>query len=559
MARRFRSALPGLVLGLVACPALAGAAPTSAAASATGPADRVFPGLLLAGLGCVVALVAWRFLSPASPARPIALGCAPALLLLGGYLLANANRAPTAGVAPPTPVALANPVAADAASRERGRALFAANCTSCHGAGGRGDGPLAPTLNPRPANLGDAHMSAHRDPDLYLYISNGIPGSAMAAWSDRLAERDRWDLVNFVRTLAPAAGGATGATPAVAVGTRPPARLSGSPVPPGLAGRLYFGADGRLWTLDPGDGAPVDLTPKRSRDTLAAEPALSPDGATIAFTLVALPALGQGGGTSATPGSDIYLLDLRSGEQRRVLEHARPATLIESLNWTPDGRALIYASSVPLLAADGTLTGIAHEVQRLDLATGQRATLIEDGRSPALSPDGALLAYVAVDPRTFETTLWLANADGGGRRQLVGAQGGFADFLSPRFSPDGARIAFSVAGGPGVEPPPPSPSANGAPERLWRWLIAPIAPPGAAAHGLPGDIWLVARDGGEVQRLTALYEDQPVPAWSPDGRWIAVLGGSGLYVVRADGGDLVRRSKVGGSGSLVWAPGGSAP
>ncbi len=356
---------------------------------------------------------------------------------------------------------------------------------------------------------------------------------------------------------ASAVGG--GGAPAPALGTRPPARLSASPVATTFAGRLVYAADGRLWSLDPNGGDPVDLTPTRSRDTMAGDPALSPDGTTLAFTLLALPTLGQDGRATVAPGSDIYLLNLRSGEQRRVLEHDRPAVLFESLCWTRDGRALLFASTSPILAGNGTLTGIAREVQRLDLASGQRATLIADAFSPALSPDGAQLAYVASDPRTFETSLWLANADGSARRQLVGTAGGFADFLAPRFSPDGTQIVFSVAGGPGVEQPSPSPPTIGVPARLLRWLTASLIPQEAAAHGLPGDLWLVGRDGSGLQRLTALYEDQPIPAWSPDGRWIAILGGGGIYFARTDGAELVKRSGAGGSGSLVWAAGWPRP
>ena len=348
-------------------------------------------------------------------------------------------------------------------------------------------------------------------------------------------------------------------TAAQAVGTRPPARLSASPIAAALAGRLIYAVEGRLWSLDPNGGGPVDLTPNRSRDTMAGDPALSPDGTTLAYTLLALPTLGQDGRATVAPGSDLYLLNLRSGEQRRVLEHDRPATLIESLNWTRDGHALIFASTSPILAPSGALIGVAREIQRLDLASGQRATLIADAFSPALSPDGAQLAYVASDSRTFETSLCLANADGSARRQLVGTAGGFADFLAPRFSPDGQQIAFSVAGGPGVEPPSPSPPTGGAPARFLRWFLAPLIPQQVAAHGLPGDLWLVGRDGGGLQRLTALYEDQPIPAWSPDGRWIAILAGGGIYFVRTDGAELARRSGAGGSGSLIWVAGWPRP
>ncbi len=450
-------------------------------------------GLLLIGLAIGCVLVALRFLRPASLARVLPLGCAPAAVLTGCYLLLNERHAASgdAGGIAIAPVATRSTAAG---SPDRGRGLFATNCVTCHGMQGRGDGPVAATLNPRPANLADGHMITHRDSDLYGFISNGIPGSAMAAWQGQLTERERWDLVAYLRTLAPTATGATSALDEPA-GSRPPARLSDEPMPSTLSGELVYAADGRLWSLNVEGGSPVDLTPGRSRDTLAAEPAMAPDGVTLAFTLLALPALGAVGTPVGMPGSNIYLLDLRDGSQRRMLTHDRPGALIESLQWAPDGRALIYGDSTPVLDADGRLGGTSHTVRRLDLDTGRRSTLVEDARSPALSRDGTTLAYVASDPDTFATSLWLADADGENRRQLVGAQGTFADFLAPRFSPDGTRLVFSAAGGPGVEPPPPSPSSSGRSRRFLRWLVAPLAPPSVAAHGLPGDLWLVGRDG----------------------------------------------------------------
>ena len=91
------------------------------------------------------------------------------------------------------------------------------------------------------------------------------------------------------------------------------------------------------------------------------------------------------------------------------------------------------------------------------------------------------------------------------------------------------------------------------PARFLRSLAPPLTLQEVAAHGLPGDLWLIGRDGSGLQRLTALYEDQPIPAWSPDGRWIAILGGGGIYLARTDGSVLVRLSATGGAGSLVWA------
>ena len=94
---------------------------------------------------------------------------------------------------------LANPVERTAASVERGAALFAANCASCHGEAGAGDGPLADSLPAPPANF-TVHVPFHPDGVLFAWISDGIRGTGMPAWSPQLSDQERWDLVNFLRS-----------------------------------------------------------------------------------------------------------------------------------------------------------------------------------------------------------------------------------------------------------------------------------------------------------------------------------------------------------------------
>ena len=93
---------------------------------------------------------------------------------------------------------LANPVALTQESVERGGALFATHCASCHGETGAGDGPLADTLPAPPANF-TVHVPFHPDGVLYAWISDGIRGTGMPAWAGQLSEQDRWDLVNYLR------------------------------------------------------------------------------------------------------------------------------------------------------------------------------------------------------------------------------------------------------------------------------------------------------------------------------------------------------------------------
>jgi len=93
---------------------------------------------------------------------------------------------------------LANPVVRSEESIERGEALFARNCVSCHGEQGAGDGPLADTLPAPPANF-TVHVPFHPDGVLYAWITDGIRGTGMPAWSPQLSDQERWDLVNFLR------------------------------------------------------------------------------------------------------------------------------------------------------------------------------------------------------------------------------------------------------------------------------------------------------------------------------------------------------------------------
>ena len=92
-----------------------------------------------------------------------------------------------------------NPIRADSASLARGKKLFKANCASCHGAKGKGDGPAGAALNPRPADL-TVMAGQHPDGDFAWKIANGR--GPMPAWNGQLSEKNIWDLVNFIQSLA---------------------------------------------------------------------------------------------------------------------------------------------------------------------------------------------------------------------------------------------------------------------------------------------------------------------------------------------------------------------
>ncbi|MCA1553602.1 MAG: c-type cytochrome, partial [Chloroflexi bacterium] len=119
-----------------------------------------------------------------------ALALGVALCAMGTLLTPSAS----AGV-------LVNPIAPDAASLAEGKRVYDANCAACHGASGRGTGPLAATLNPRPSDF-VLHVNQHSDDVLFGWIGDGIAGTAMPAWKDKLSENERWHTLNYIQSLA---------------------------------------------------------------------------------------------------------------------------------------------------------------------------------------------------------------------------------------------------------------------------------------------------------------------------------------------------------------------
>lgn len=94
----------------------------------------------------------------------------------------------------------ANPVPADQASIDRGDELYHITCSLCHGDQGKGDGPVAIYLQNKPADLTSLGVQSLNDGGIFLVISTGIDGK-MPALNENLTVHERWDVVNYLRTL----------------------------------------------------------------------------------------------------------------------------------------------------------------------------------------------------------------------------------------------------------------------------------------------------------------------------------------------------------------------
>jgi mono/diheme cytochrome c family protein/Tol biopolymer transport system component len=449
-----------------------------------------------------------------------------------------------------------NPLRADAQIIRAGQLLYQANCVVCHGATGKGDGPTAAGLNPRPADF-TQHMvpGKHTDGQVFLWIKDGFPGTAMPAWGSRLSDEQIWQLVSYVRTFGPAApiaGGPLAATaapiaggPLVATpvpgqalpGQLQPVPDAHEPLPP-----LIFARQGNICRSD-GTAAPPQQLTTNPAETYAQDPVISPDGTQVAFVALVQPAATA---KLPIPTSVLYVMNLDGSGLREVWKPQ--AGLLGLPTWAPDARSLYVAANGVRAAADSSSERLL-QVMRVDLAGGAARPLLNDALDPTISRDGKQLAYLTLKVDGV-MSLALAAPDGSGARTLIDGSA-FQGFYAPRFSPDGTRIVVAAIGGPKTDSQgmPVAPPSGASPIDTLLGLQAPAT---ADAHGLPWDLWVINTDGSGLRRLTNIYEDLPMAAFAPDGQQIAMMGAGGIYRMDADGGNLRRIDPVGDHGGLDW-------
>lgn len=124
------------------------------------------------------------------------------LLIMSFFFSSNTVEAQTSKkwVAPAAADQLKNPSASDANSAKEGKKLYVANCSPCHGTGGKGDGIAAASVNPKPADHTSAAIQKETDGSLYWKLTEGR--SPMPSYKQILTDAQRWQLINFIRTLA---------------------------------------------------------------------------------------------------------------------------------------------------------------------------------------------------------------------------------------------------------------------------------------------------------------------------------------------------------------------
>ncbi len=95
--------------------------------------------------------------------------------------------------------AFVNPFGADPKAAEEGKKIYEATCWTCHGLEGKGDGPAAATLNPKPADHTSPVFQQQTDGAIFWKITTGR--GQMAPFGESLSKQQRWKLVSYIRTL----------------------------------------------------------------------------------------------------------------------------------------------------------------------------------------------------------------------------------------------------------------------------------------------------------------------------------------------------------------------
>jgi Tol biopolymer transport system component len=212
--------------------------------------------------------------------------------------------------------------------------------------------------------------------------------------------------------------------------------------------------------------------------------------------------------------------------------------------WAPDGRSIYYVREAFTQQAE--VAGQVRQVERRDLATGERTVVAQDGLWPSVSPDGSLLVYVQLSA-AGRSELLVRNLASDMPQQLTGGQ--FAAITSPRFSPDGRTIAFG--GAPFSQLRQPAPRTDSPGGSLLAWLSPP-----AFAHELLAGLWLMDLDGSHLREVGTFKLDGPLVRWASDSNRLLLYDEDGLYRVDVERGQLTVILKPGSYRGFDWLPAG---
>lgn len=305
-----------------------------------------------------------------------------------------------------------------------------------------------------------------------------------------------------------------------------------------LPGKFVYARPQGNLVIQDARGANVRNLVPTNGDTLAQFPSFSPDGMQVVY---AFNYFNQQG----LIVQDIRVVDADGTNARAIITPDHPKTTFDLPVWTPDGKSILFTQAYS--------TGPASEhseIDRVAVTGGAPTKILDDGRIAAISPDGAKIAFRRLDLKTFGSSLWVANSDGGEAKQLVGIDA-FVDISAARFTPDSQGIVFAGSGEPKKKLPGlayRAPHTDDCYFALWFFCAVERAD----AHGLPSDLYYVDLAATKFERLTRAGADSPFPAWSPDGRYLGFLSEIGIFAVDRQTKELFQVTSQGGYGGFDW-------
>ncbi len=351
-------------------------------------------------------------------------------------------------------------------------------------------------------------------------------------------------LCALAAVCAAACGGGGNSTPAGGA-TKAAGTTASGGTKTGGAGSLIIAKTTELTEYDLKSGNEKTLIKADTDNTFILDPALSPDHKHLAY-IVQPPA--NVANNKYDAGSDLWMANRDGGDAHVLVPHAQANQLIRFPQWEDDAHILAVVQEISADAAG--ITRVVYTLERIVVADGTRAPVLQNVLAFGLSPDGTRLAYAKLAPQIGET-LNIADVSGQNEATLVGIDQNLSPFNAPRFSPDGGKIAFASADQTGARANQEYVSA--APFGRDTGSTAEIHPDGAS-DGLPEDIWTIDAAGGAPVRVADLKEDLPALTWSGDGKHLYVVGSAGLYDVNVASGASTRIGDGVFHGEVTWSP-----
>jgi len=305
----------------------------------------------------------------------------------------------------------------------------------------------------------------------------------------------------------------------------------------GPQGRISWPKDGDLWIYDLNSRQQTKITNLPGGAAVTGV-SFSPDGKQVVYSQF------WRRENERASGADLFIANADGSNARVVAQRDAANGVVEQPQWV--GSHVYF--SVRRTTAGREALSIARQAEG-----GQPETLVDGGYNPAVSPDESTLVYLR-NTRAGQSMM----------KRTIGQQTDcellsdqvFQYLSQPRISPDGTKIALGGSGEPSAQPSTcggdnrPKPTGLAPLLQLADWLSPSVAY--ATAHGLPADVYTLAIDGSNLQRVADIKDDDPTVAWSPDGSRMAIFGIAALYLVDSKGGPTTKLTEQGGYGGLDW-------